>query len=308
MKVGFKTFQQFHGKQHIGSSRIRAEWVAKYWDEAEIFKMGAKYDVVIYQKVYWIEHAKLFKGVKILDICDPDWFHWGMRVKEMIDLCDAVTTSTLELAKAVVKFTDKPVWYIPDRLDLELFKGQKKVHKGEAKIAAWYGYSENFPMLDGAVPSLVKNKFEELIVIASRRSPYKLPPALEAREKVRKLPDGTKEVYMDAAKIAVSNLPWSEATVNGDLLKADIVINPRGTKGRWKFKSNNKTIMSWALGLPVAHSEEEMTLLIPEAARKVEAEIRLKEVKEKYDVKISVQEFKNLIAEIERSRNEHSTS
>ena len=137
MKIGILTFEQFHGKMDIGISRIRGHWLAKYWDEAEVWKMGQKYDIMIYQKVYWIEHAKQFNGIKILDLCDPDWKEWSSRIKQMIDLCDAVTTSTYEIAKYIIKLTDKPVWYIPDRLFrtaiyLRVSKGKPGFIRGQA--------------------------------------------------------------------------------------------------------------------------------------------------------------------------------
>lgn len=284
MKIGFLTFEQFHGKRDIGSTRIRCHWPVKYWPEAEIHKMGGRYDVIIYQKVYWIEHAKQFNGIKILDLCDPDWFHWGHRVKQMIDLCDAVTTSTMELAKAVTKFTDKPVWYIPDRLDPEIFDHPKKVHEGPTKVAAWYGYSENFPMLLPALNILVKLGFEELIVIASKRGPFKMPSAYEG-------------------KIKLTNLPWTPETVNTDLQKADIIINPKGNKARWKYKSNNKSILAWALGLPVAHNEDELKGLMTEEARKKDVAEKTYLVEKSYNVKESVEEYKNLIKEIYDTKN-----
>ncbi len=286
MRIGFITFEQFHGRQNIGSTRIRVKNLCKYWEEAEISNMAGKYDVIVYQKVYWIEHAEKFKGIKILDLCDPDWLHWGNRVKQMIDLCDAVTTSTLELAKAVVQFTDKPVWYIPDRLDPVMFEGRKKKHKGRAKSVAWYGYSENFPVLNPAIPGLIKQGIEQLIVIASRRSPYKVPKQYEG-------------------KIEVVNYPWTEETANGDIMKADIVINPRSNKARWKFKSNNKTINAWALGMPVAHNEDELKYLLNPDNRQKEADSRMAILKEKYNILDSVKEYKNLIAElVEKRQNE----
>ena len=57
MKIGFLTFEQFYGRKDIGSSRIRAQWLVNHWPEAELFKMGEKYDVIIYQKVYWPENV-----------------------------------------------------------------------------------------------------------------------------------------------------------------------------------------------------------------------------------------------------------
>ena len=95
MKIGIYTFEQFESRQRnsVGSSRIRGQWLVNHWPEAELFKIAKKYDIVIYQKAYFLEHAKLFDGIKILDMCDPDWLE-HKPVKQMIDLCDAVTTSS----------------------------------------------------------------------------------------------------------------------------------------------------------------------------------------------------------------------
>lgn len=279
MKIGILLFEQFHGRKNIGSSRIRGHWLTKHWPEAEIYKMGAKYDVVIYQKVYWVEHAQMFKGIKILDMCDADFKHWGYRIKQMVDLCDAVTTSTVPLAEYMVRLTDKPVWCIPDRLDLGGFGDLKKKHKGETKKAVWFGYSENFPMLNSAIKSLVGLKFEELIVIADKRKPYMMPVGLRD-------------------KIGLVNLPWTPETVNQDIMSGDVVVNPTSQVGRWKYKSNNKTITAWALGMPVAHNKDELKMLMTEESRRAEGERRYKEVREKYDIRQSVEEFKKLIEEL----------
>lgn len=288
-KIGILTFEQFQGRQNIGSTRIRVTWPLEYWEEAEQHKMGGKYDVMIYQKAYWLEHMKRFEGIKIIDMCDPDFFHWGYRIKECIDNCDAVTTSTIELAKYISKLTDKPVWCIPDRLNLPVFDGLKKDHtgKGKAKTAVWYGYSENFPMLDSAIDSLIKCGVEDLIVIASKRGLYTLPAGA-------------------TGKLRVTNLPWSQETYNTDILRGDLVINPQSKRGRFKYKSNNKTINAWAMGMPVAHTPEELMVFMDEDARVAEGERRYKQVREEYDVKKTVDEYRELINLCEELRHVES--
>src|SRR4030042_325192 len=141
MKCGIYTFEIYHGKKDIGSSRIRGHWLAKYWEDAEIMKLGEHYDVVIFQKAYDIEFAKYFKGIKILDLCDPDWMHWQFPIKEMIEECDAITTSTQALADYITTITEKPVMYIADRLDLESLK-EKITHRGEFISAVWLSYTQ----------------------------------------------------------------------------------------------------------------------------------------------------------------------
>jgi hypothetical protein len=280
MKVGIVTMERHLGKVNIGSSRIRGEWIAKYWDDAEIFVQGQKYDAIIYQKAYWVEHAKLFKGIKILDVCDPDFMHWGYRVKEMIEECDAVTTSTEALAVAFRQFTDKPVVFIPDRMDLDFHK-EKKIHEGRAENVVWYGYSQNFPLLQAALPSVVRLKFKTLIVISDRG--FVLPSQF-------------------IGKIDIINYKWSPRTVNEDIVRGDIVLNPKIDSTHWRFKSNNKTISANLLNMPVAQTDAELAALIEEKPRAEAAEKAYKEAIENYDVKLSVEDYKNLVATLAEAK------
>ena len=55
----------------VGSSRIRARWLWKYWNELEEFQIGKRYDFIIFQKSYWKRMLENFKGIKIFDLCDP---------------------------------------------------------------------------------------------------------------------------------------------------------------------------------------------------------------------------------------------
>lgn len=282
MKTAFLTFEQYHGKKDIGSSRIRAKWIAEKLKEsgddigdAEIYQFGKQYDCIIFQKVYWAKFAKEFKGIKILDLCDMDWGDWNCPMVEMIQEVDAITCSTIEIAKFIVNITDKPVAVIPDRVNFDTLS-TRKVHEGDAKKVVWYGYIENQMMLDSAIPAICRSKME-LIVIANK--PYTLPAGYEG-------------------KVKVKNYPWNEKTVNDDICRADIIINPKHSGGRWKYKSNNKTVQGWALGMPVAHTEQELIELIPEAPRIAESEKRYAEAKEKYNVLSSVKEWKDLIQEI----------
>ena len=284
--IGFITFEKFHGREDIGSSRIRARWLCNHWPEAEVARIGQNYSVIVFQKAYWLEYAQLFKGLKILDMCDADFKHWGYRIKEMIEECQAVVTSTVPLAEYMRKLTDKPVVYIPDRIDLNSLGSRQKSHvgQGDTKIVAWYGYAENYPMLDASIGALAQLRIGNLIVISSRRSPYMLPPSMEG-------------------KINLINYPWTEATAMDDLMRADVVINPQISTGRWKYKSNNKTILAWALGIPVAHTKDELAQLMTEEQRIAEAKLRFAEVKNKYDIRQSVAEYKQLIEELYAKRN-----
>lgn len=270
--------EQFFGKKDIGSSRIRAHWLYQIWNKvgddigtAEEFKIGGKYDVIFFQKVYWPEYAEKFDGLKILDICDADWLEWGHRVMQTIEACDAITCSTEAIAEHLQKMTDKPVFVVPDRVRLDLIEGKFKKHKGDAKWVAWYGYNHNIDALDAAFP-ILNDMGLNLIVISNKAY---TPPVNR--------------------KIEVKNYPWSLATVDDDLLRSDIVINPKLNFGNWKYKSNNKTIHSWALGLPVAHNDRELKQFLSTEARTEESLRRRKEVEENYNAEQSVKELKDII-------------
>jgi len=277
MKIGIQTFENQHGRKDIGSSRIRGYWLVKYWEDAEIFVQGKDYDAVIYQKAYWIEHAKHFDGFKILDLCDPDFLHWQYKTVEMIKECDVVTTSSEALRDSIKNFTDKPVIYIPDRMDLEFHK-QKKIHTDKAKTVVWFGYSDNFEMLKPTIPHLVKLKLD-LIVISNKG--FLLPAQF-------------------IGKIQVTNYPWSLETVNDDIVRGDILINPQSEKGKWKYKSNNKTTTGYLLNMPVAQNIADLKRFIDPVERNKEAKEKLEIATREYDVKKSVIEYKKIIEELNR--------
>lgn len=274
--IGVLTFEKYLGRKNIGSSKIRGEWLINHWPEAEIFKQGKDYEVVIYQKAYFVSHAKLFKGIKILDICDADFLSWRYRTVEMIQEVDAITTSTEALAEAIRRFTDKPVLCIPDRIDLDVIP-EVKYHKGEAKIVCWYGYSTGFEMLK-PIPHFLKKLGLNLTVISD--GGFSLPAGYESMQLI--------------------NLPHNWDTVFDDLLDADIIVNPQTKSGRYKYKSNNKTILAWALGLPVASNVEDLEKFKDEKERRKEQVIRLKEVKEKWDIKLSVKSYQELISSLQK--------
>lgn len=275
-KIGVLLFSKWHGKENIGSSRIRGHWLINHWEDAEVFQQGAKYDAVIFQKTYWSEYCKVYKGIKILDLCDPDWLE-GTNIKQAIDECDAITTSTESLRDAVKQFTNKPVVYIPDRHDLNEFK-EKKIHKGKAKWVCWFGYSHNSKVLDMTISALKKYGLK-LKVISNARPFY-----LKADKNV---------------KYEWENPNWN---FNREVLECDFVIMPPYSGPKRKYKSPNKIITSWALGMPVATNVEELKRFIDPEERIKEAKKRLEEVKRDWNVENSIQQFKNLIKQIQNGK------
>ena len=279
MKGAILTFERYLGKRNIGSSRIRGKWLADNWEGVELFTQGQGYDFIIYQKAYFVEHAKAFKGIKIFDLCDPDFLHWGYRTKEMLDNVDIITTSTEALAKTLRNFTTKPVVHIPDRINLKEFT-TKKYHKDRARTVVWYGYSTNFEMLKPVLHFIKKLKLN-LIVISD--TSFLMPNA-----------------YVNS--IEVRNFPHNWDTVALDIQEGDIVINPQSSKGKWKYKSNNKTLFAWAQGMPVATNLIELQKFLSEEERRKEAIKRTKELEEKWDICYSVNELKTIIKDVKKQK------
>lgn len=286
MITKFLSFEDFHGRKNIGGTRLRVHWPIAKWKEAgpdigeaSLYKFGDDMDVCIYQKVYNWDHAENFNGIKILDLCDPDFLHAAYPVKRMINACDAVTCSSEKLAEVVTSFAgEKPVWFIPDMV-MDPEKLPVKEHKGRMKSVAWFGYADNFAALDQAIPAILKRGLE-LIVVAT--APYEAQSNMEG--------------------LKLRNLPWGAETWERDFMTADIVINPKLNRGRFAFKSDNKTIHPWACGMPVAHNDTELDLFWEEEVRVKEGKEKRQYVIENRSVNKQVEMLKQLILEIKEKK------
>jgi hypothetical protein len=235
-----------------------------------------------------VEYARQFAGVRIFDLCDPDFLSDGPRCQAMLDVCDAITCPSESLAAHVAGMTRTPVRLIPDRLDLDALGERRKAHYGPATTVAWFGYATNYPMLDTAIDAVLQCGIPHLLVIADAKRPYRLPPPAVGR-------------------LTLTNRPWGEEAVYDDLLTADIVLNPRSEEGRWRFKSDNKTVLAWALGLPVARDGVELSRLLAEDDRRRESERRYQMIRDTRDVRRTVDELRALIDELRRTRDRVET-
>lgn len=280
MKIRWLTFEKFHNRRpnSIGSSKIRGRWVWEIWDEADEYTIGEEFDVAIFQKVYWIDFAKVYKGIKILDMCDPDWIE-GARVVEMINEVDAVTTSTDTLAEALRQFTQKPVVCIPDRLRFDYYPIKKRNHIGEGKKALWFGYSGNQVTLTQTLDYLYDNGYE-LTVYSD-------------------VPFSTNKTF----NIRINNIKSEEENYEQALQSLarqhDIVLNPKLNTTKFRYKSNNKSLLAWSMGLPVVDEDpEDLKRYKDPMERNKEIEKRQKELKEKFDVSLSIKQYQDIISEL----------
>ncbi len=284
MKVSILSWEKFNWRQYgtIGSSMIRARWLAQKWPEAEEWKHGDKFDAIILQKVYWLDMVKDFKGIKILDMCDPDWMkseQTSCKLVEMSKYIDAITCSTDELTDMIKKFvTHIPVITIPDRLNLDLFTIKKK-HTGPAKSVVWFGYYHKAKeVLNQVMRSLQKRKLSLYIISNSQF-----------------IPDNDYGVE-------ISNIMWTPNDAFMDIQNGDFVINPSSPFKELRFKSNNKSLISWALGMPVVQEAKDMDRFLDPKERQKEADMRQKEIEEKWDIKLSIKQYQELICELQMKK------
>lgn len=275
LEIAILTFEKRHGRRRgtIGSSIIQGEWLAKNWPQAKLWTEGMKSDVLIFQKVYWEDMLRSYPGIKILHLCDPDWLTGELELRKISLLVDAITCSSEGIYNFVKKIVDCPVYWVDDRVDLD-WAGKPKEHLGKAKNVVWFGYHHNAKqVLPMVLPSLARLGLG-LIVISNND----FIPAIDY-----------------GVKIINKKHNWE--SLRGDIMSGDIVINPQpiDIHKRFQFKSQNKTITAWSLGMPVANTVDELKRFIDEQERKKEAEEKLKIVREKYDAKISALEFKEII-------------
>lgn len=281
MKVGIATMEKIENRPEnsVGSSRIRGRWLWQNWEDAEEYMVGRHYDVLIFQKAYWREMLLSFDGIKIFDLCDPDWLD-PRPVVESIKLCDAAVVSTPALRDYLLKFIkDKPIICIPDRVELKEHSPRGQF-VGIAKKIIWYGYSQNSHYIEKTFPFLIDKGLE--LTVASN-APLNLPLGFE--------------------KLKVTNVAYNYDSIHEEIKRHDLVLLPTtGDDLRGKFKSNNKTLTAWALGMPVISEPDDLDRLMDAESRNAEQSEKLAEIRQNWDVKQSVEEYKLLIDLIKENK------
>jgi len=281
MQVSFLTFERYHGrpKGSIGSSQIRAKWLVEKWPKAKLWSVGQKADVLILQKVYWEQIIDDFKGAKILDLCDPDWLNADVDIVRICNKVDWVTTSTKDLADYLKPMTKTPVTVVPDRLNMDYFTSQRE-HIERARDVVWFGYYHNAKqVLNSPVLQSLKARGLGLTVVSN-----------------------DDFVPQNDMGVEITNINWTPENAYMDIKGADFAINPPSMTKGFRFKSNNKTLISWALGLPVANTADEMDKFLKPEERNKEIEKRIKEINDKWTIEQSINQYKEIIKCIQNSK------
>lgn len=277
------SYSQYHNKNPVvGSTYIRVNQLIKYWPEAGLYVYGENPEVLIFQKVYCQEDYKFplhFKGIKILDICDPDWLD-GMPIKETCDCMDAVVCPTEGLAK-FLRQLHPHVRVIKDRFDMELIPTPKE-HTEEAKTVVWFGYRHNAEVLKPALNLI--NELGLKLLIISDDDPLAWQWIYgEAGDKFRE-----KYTYKK----------YQEDTIYETLKLADFCLLPIGTRPQDVYKSENKTVKAILAGLPVAKDGDDVRNFIDPKNRVDYLRKYYNKTKAGFNVNLSIKEYQELIDEI----------
>lgn len=281
--IRFFTYSQFNNKRPpVGSTVIRVYQLLKYWPEADLYKYGEFPDALIFQKVYITADYKFpahFENIKILDICDPDWLE-GVAIKETIDAMDAITVPTEKLKEFLSQLTSKPIVVIPDRFDIDKIPKKPKSHTKEASTVIWFGYQHNASLLRPALP-IIRELGLNLKII-SNDDPF-----------LHQYPDSIPIEKYEFIK-------YDEDTIYQQLQKADFAIFPQGGRAKDPYKSNNRTVKTILAGLPVATTKDEVLNLMKPENRITYMREHYDTMKEEYDVRKSVEQYKELIGRLRK--------
>ena len=262
MKILFIPSSICGGMKDSASDRIRCDWVFPYLDAEKC--NGSQnlnnYEVLIFMKSFPLRVAMQYHHKLIIwDISDV----WRFNSKEEIDKClkyvDLVLIPCESLKDDFVeRFPNTLAYVVPDGHKLESYDA-RKVHKDRKPVFVWHGYSGNFQ----------RDKVQEII------------REIEERYELIVISDESvgKGIF----------IKWNEETFSEEMIKGDICINPQ-----YWFKSNNKTVTAWALGLPVVDKKEDIKRFLNYKERIKESEFRLKDIN-KYHVRYSAEMIKNLI-------------
>lgn len=262
--------------RHSGSAKIRCEWVAKYWEGADVFGQEQHhhlmdYDLYIFQKAYLTSDVQGFirafaqrrnEGGKCrlaFDLVDPDFLddEHRRRMLDMLPLFDFAVASTEPLADWLR--IQLPTYIIPDRVDLDdLPKAQHTSNGKDKPTLVWAGYASNL-------------------------------------EQVRPMAEAVNGLGLDLT-IFAPDQPVPFDIFWGKVSRFDLLLNPRSSDSPWRYKGDNKTIIAWAMGMPVARTPEELRRLCNPAERTREILARREQVNARWLVRQSVAEWIEIAA------------
>ena len=224
-----------------------------------------KYELVIFQKVYEAEDLKLAEKIKksnkkvVFDLCDnhfaypnttPDYIERINCLKAMIDIADAISVSTAELAKLIqhpfVHIIDDAIDIPPTSFKTQSLFRLKRALSGKTRALnlVWFGNAglQNPPFglidLSMVIPHLEALNKQHLISLSIISSSKELA-----------------DKYVGKPSFPVSYYPWDRSTFSSIFRLHDICIIPVNLNSFTLCKTNNRLVLSLLLGVPVIADE-----------------------------------------------------
>lgn len=269
LRIGFRPASY---DPKVFSPRIRAVLPARYLSRAG-FEAGivppdgsGRYDCVVFQKAYSkrdLEHAAAFKaaGARLLfDLCDNHWYNPSadpkveariLNLDRMVDLVDAVTVSSTEIARLI---PSKPVFQVDDALELLPFtRGAARAgdlarpvrrRLGRPARLVWHGQSGNEHLQSGVAP--VRELLPELERLHQHR-PLSLTIVSNSRTAFAK--------HISGAPFPTRFVPWRAHTFSARFAQHDICVLPIEHNEFTVCKTNNRAMTALLLGTAVVADE-----------------------------------------------------
>lgn len=227
---------------NTGSATLRAQWPAEYLAGAEVYdgtQPSNGWDLVVFQKAYLGKTAQglLHRFAKLrartgspslaFDLCDPDFLEpeHSKRMLDVLPQFDFATAPTPPLVEWLGHYL--PAYLLPDGVNPRVVEQHgRELFDNDQPELVWMGYNGNHgALLVSGLMDYVKNSDLHLTVIAlSNPKPI--------------------DDFLD------------------ELTGFDILLNPRPEVGKYRFKSNNKTLLAWSCGVAVAESVADLEDLL----------------------------------------------
>jgi hypothetical protein len=249
---------RFDGLTHAGSARIRADWVAANWEGAESYDSSQRFtgfDLYVFQKAYlsatslqfitqaarWRDEGKCRLA---LDLCDPDFLDWKHRVRlmdvlPMFDFCVGATEPITEWLACYNYATT-----IPDCVDVDAVRqiGQAEYTDTDEPFLVWAGYDAHRDVILPLLGEIGQLGYTLGVVAVKSAIPF--------------------EDF------------WRQILRDEDGRPHDVLLNPRSDQDQYRYKSDNKTQIAHALGMPVAVDVADLRRLTDPEERRKEKPVR----------------------------------
>jgi len=288
---------------HSASIRFRAQWPAKYWDNADVYPNCSvpfgEYDAYIFQKAYltkqarrWLRALRVKGKLLVFDLCDADWLQSDThehRLLDALELCDFAVCPTVALEEQLARWL--PAYVIVDRLDLDEFErldnaGFNALLRRRRETSAqdrciWFGYAHNLGELDHIWPDLwpVLDQYDMPLTILSNE-----------------LPDEWQERAWGQGR-QVAFVEWTREGANAVIQAHDFALVPQ----RSPYKSDNREATAWLLGVEPVQGAEGILRRLEDSKGKLIRFHGLWYMYERafadYDVRVSSEVWQSLVAQ-----------